>query len=902
MPTRSESDNSGDRPFPDFPRNPATTRIYALLVGINDYPHPVPVLNGCLKDVEQVEAYLLAKFGQAVTTGQPETVGAAVAATTTVAAETRRPNRMTRRPRPGSNGSTRPPRNGPARAEEESDEEQSALPIEVIGRLHLCKLVDSDATYRNILTAFDEHLSQAGENDTVWFHFSGHGAEQVSAQEFRDAGGERLDQTLVCYRSPEDTEAPLFLADKELAVLLDRLSVNRPHIVVSLDSCHSGSGTREVLDPPGVLPRAFNFLAARETEAAALLPDATRSLDSYIDGFYTNTLEVPSVPHVRLAGCQVDETSGDMPQGGVFTTSLMNVLNDTNQPIHYARLFTKTRSRVKKIRTKQTPQFDVLDGFDPYTCFLEGWPMAEIPEYYEVFQDNGEWFVRCGALHGLPVASDQPIRAMISKDVVAAENGNLTKIAAQLEKVGAQHSKIKFLDEADRDRMTAETDDGTPIDYIAEILALPAAPIYVNLTGETEAIARLTLKWDGSKNVLIAAPDDGETPALSVEATPGNSFIIRNALTGRRFVEVPEEAGTLDRRVDLTIQNLNKIVRWHRTILLDNPKTKIRDWFDFELQVFERSGNSVVQSFHSDKEVKLFVSEDNLVPQNGFAVLGFNFRLTMKQDQQDLFAYAFDLTQDCAIQFQGDEEKKLRVAEMNIGDQLFLRSAPMGWGPDDDEDVVTRWFKVIITTEEMDHHQLTQTALIGDKDGEVTFFNPFQISDDWCTETIQVTLVRRKDEVPAAGSEADIPNSNITVIGRSGITAEIALSTSDQSTNSNDPANKLADFEQLGFDLIDLKTSDKVGRQNVLELNELVMDPSTTLAAQPLEIVLAEQLQADEYLLPVAFDGEHFRVIGYAVPDGDQTIVRIRELPTARDTATARTQIGFFKAALRKKS
>ena len=50
------------------PRTPATARprpahrnVYALLVGIDDYPSPVPALSGCRNDIEAIEALLTAR-------------------------------------------------------------------------------------------------------------------------------------------------------------------------------------------------------------------------------------------------------------------------------------------------------------------------------------------------------------------------------------------------------------------------------------------------------------------------------------------------------------------------------------------------------------------------------------------------------------------------------------------------------------------------------------------------------------------------------------------------------------------------------------------------------------------------------------------------------------------------
>ena len=92
-------------------------------------------------------------------------------------------------------------------------------------RLKLKQLVDQDATYSNVIQAFEEHLVNGGgaAADTYWFHFSGHGSEQFTAKEFfepQDNNGDSLpslspngkDQTLVCYNALSD-DTNIFLAD-----------------------------------------------------------------------------------------------------------------------------------------------------------------------------------------------------------------------------------------------------------------------------------------------------------------------------------------------------------------------------------------------------------------------------------------------------------------------------------------------------------------------------------------------------------------------------------------------------------------------------------------------------------------------------------------------------------------
>src|SRR4051794_15617891 len=49
-------------PGPSIARGPsAVTTIYALLIGIDDYPLPVPRLRGCVNDIREMQTYLQAR-------------------------------------------------------------------------------------------------------------------------------------------------------------------------------------------------------------------------------------------------------------------------------------------------------------------------------------------------------------------------------------------------------------------------------------------------------------------------------------------------------------------------------------------------------------------------------------------------------------------------------------------------------------------------------------------------------------------------------------------------------------------------------------------------------------------------------------------------------------------------
>src|SRR5579862_4306489 len=112
-----------------------------------------------------------------------------------------------------------------------------------VAEYHPKLLSDGDATRANILAGFS-HLSQAATGDTALFFYAGHGSQQSAPPEFWDIEPDRLNETLVCWdsRQPGGWD----LADKELAVLLKNTAAGGAHVIVILDCCHSGSGTRDI--------------------------------------------------------------------------------------------------------------------------------------------------------------------------------------------------------------------------------------------------------------------------------------------------------------------------------------------------------------------------------------------------------------------------------------------------------------------------------------------------------------------------------------------------------------------------------------------------------------------------------------------------------------------------------
>ncbi len=654
---------------------------YALLIGINDYPSPIPKLNGCLKDLDRVEEYLRTYVG-----------------------------------------------NG-----EEAVHHKEGFSIRQYGSLHLCRLENDQATYHNIIHTFRLFLCQAGPNDVAWLHYSGHGSEAFTADEFLAIEPNGKDQTLVCYRSHE-SDGQLHLADKELAVLLHEVATQdvngnpkeSPHLVVSMDCCHSGSATRDMeeevktrgldIDEPEVLTTRIKV----RTKGIR-----GRSLNTYLDYYQQQwdsqqNLEVPAAPHILLSACKSIEKAGEVSGGGMFTKGLIEALTTAQGQLSYADLFVRARATTRRLRHEQTPQFETVGHFDPYTCFLDGSKMGS-PECYEVKFEDGQWLVKCGAIQGLPLKAKAPIQLEIQTP--APENKTVAQ--AIISGIGAQKSHFTLTGNGTLDKKQ---------DYQALIRFLPAPAVMVYLHGDVQGVDLLKKHWDTSRNVQwTEAPTDA---ALEVEANNAQYFL-RDRRSNHLALTCPMDVDN----AKLILQSLGKIVRWERTIPLDNDRSGIRNDLDFELQVMGTDRKKVP---YQGDHIELLVSPEKYFsnPSNGALGAFFYPQLTIRKTDRALFAYLFHLRANYGIDaYEG--EVAFRPVE-HPGKQeviLPLWKKNWGWGLSADEQSSTSYFKVIVTTQPLDYQQLLQAPLGGDRADII--WQAIQVEEDWCSITVKVTMKRR---------------------------------------------------------------------------------------------------------------------------------------------------------------
>lgn len=227
-------------------------------------------------------------------------------------------------------------------------------------------VTDARATRTAIIDGLKWLLTGARKGDVLIFYYSGHGSYVA------DVSGDELDKKdeTIC---PHNYATAGMIRDDDLRSLLSSLPAG-VNLDVLLDSCHSGTGTRE-LAALATLPNE-DTVTYRYVEPPidwGFYLDANPALD--VQGFLspavhagtreTGTREaivVPELNHVLWAGCRNNQTSAEALIGGVyrgvFTYNYCKVLRGAGVGITRRKLDAQVSVNIKSMGYSQVPQLE----------------------------------------------------------------------------------------------------------------------------------------------------------------------------------------------------------------------------------------------------------------------------------------------------------------------------------------------------------------------------------------------------------------------------------------------------------------------------------------------------------------------------------------------------------------
>lgn len=227
-------------------------------------------------------------------------------------------------------------------------------------------LTDERATRAAILGGFEWLVKGAKKGEVLIFHYSGHGSQVV------EVGGDEADgrDETIC---PHDYATAGMITDDDFRVRLKGLAAG-VNLEVFLDSCHSGTGTRELAaldagsDEQTVVYRYIEppvdwgyFIEANPTLPLRpiLKPDAEETPGQLGT---RETVVVPRMNHVLWAGCRNNQTSAEAAISGsfrgAFTYHYCQALRRAGVGITRRRLDSLVSADLAKNGYSQIPQLE----------------------------------------------------------------------------------------------------------------------------------------------------------------------------------------------------------------------------------------------------------------------------------------------------------------------------------------------------------------------------------------------------------------------------------------------------------------------------------------------------------------------------------------------------------------
>lgn len=245
-------------------------------------------------------------------------------------------------------------------------------------------LLHESATRNGILAAIRTHLLQkCNPGDEVYFHFSGHG-QQVADNNGDEPDG--LDEAIVPYDSPMRFQPGVYeganlIRDDELGELFNQIRARigtAGQLIIVLDACHSGTGTRG-----NSVARGTDHVMADSQWMARNTSRGTGSSDQFLSSGNAEGVKALA-PVVAFFGASANQLNFEATddQGrrvGSLSYAWSKALSQAGPRTTYRGIFESIRSEMAAIAPRQSPQ---VEGEIDRTLF--GGDVTVAPVYYRI--------------------------------------------------------------------------------------------------------------------------------------------------------------------------------------------------------------------------------------------------------------------------------------------------------------------------------------------------------------------------------------------------------------------------------------------------------------------------------------------------------------------------------------
>lgn len=231
-------------------------------------------------------------------------------------------------------------------------------------------LIDERATKTNILTRLGKMVKEAKKGDFLVFHFSGHGSS--IRDRHNDELSDHMDELICPFDMNWDNG---FITDDMLKEILIQLKKG-VNMEIILDSCHSGTGTRDFIsgsiEGDGITMCVNNrFLrppvdieCRSDGDEDKLSPAKTFRADSEI-----------VLNHILWAACKDNQTSADAlidgQYNGAFSYYFCKHIRENTGEITREDLHTRVKNSLKYNNFSQVPQLECRNDLKSENIFKQ---------------------------------------------------------------------------------------------------------------------------------------------------------------------------------------------------------------------------------------------------------------------------------------------------------------------------------------------------------------------------------------------------------------------------------------------------------------------------------------------------------------------------------------------------
>lgn len=777
-------------------------------------------------------------------------------------------------------------------------------------------LTNDLATRQAVIDGFEEHLCQASGEDVVLFYYAGHGSYETVPEFFRDKEPDGKIETIVCYDSR--TSSGLDLADKELSYLIEQVGKNSPHILIILDSCHSGTATRD----PEVVERQTNSDVKVREKKDFIFPEG------WLDYRLSNSYQLPK--HIAIAACRNIQTAKEYKDSngqsrGAFSYFLTESLRN-NGSLSYANLVQDINALITGKVRDQSPQIEATSD-DLIKTFLSG-AIGERINYFTLSYDNkthSDWVINGGLLHGIrPTSQGETFLAIFPQGTQGEklqEIGNAI-CQAKLTQVFAEVSIAEISDDS------SQLSPDKPYWAVVTSVPLPQLKVYFQGDAGGVELARTALSTvDGNKPSLFIQETELFSEAdYYLEAINGQYWIKQPADKQPLVAPVPDTPdikGYTQKNAEIIIKRLEHIARWKNILELKTPPTSQMKAGDVEMEVIVTSGG---KEYSSKTETSALRGEYTWKDTN-LEAPGVKIKVTNKSDKE-LYFQVLELAGSCSIDvpefFPEKNSINLSSGSVAEGEELELEIPSRYLNNGITEyDIV---FKLIASTREFNASLLQQPGLdspppvnrssnlsgtlnrLMDRvyTRETTRKKDTYI-DNWMTQEVKITLVKPPDGVEIKKSESTSLLTGVELQAHPTFKGKFSLNPlppSSRDVNSNlIPPIFLPDQNILQRDgkiLVEpyqFNITRSPGLFSVLEIADVENHESVT-PENPIKLLVSQPLSSDEHILPIAYDGELFLPLGKAKNINGKTEITLERLP--EPTVNSRSLQGSIKILFQK--